>query len=435
MRRLEIPAAARRAPAIRRGQLVSSRRVVGPVIAVLLAFYLIAAIANAQVVISAAATGDPTSNANERRPANTPPPARTNQAQPLSDPFVRWGALEIRPGASLDFAHASGLRAPNGAIVSTDIATYTADFVLKRANLWSTDYSVAWTGYSSAQFRDTVSHYFRADYRLTRSDWNLDAEQTYRRSDQTLLETARQTKQETVTTHGALTLRIGHALMFTASGGQQLTFTEALADIYEWSVQPMLNYAPSKDLSLGVGSSFGYVLVYHASDLVYAKPVGTVSWRVSKKTSVDSDFGFDEWKLIAGSKKTLGALHYRLRVRVEPTDSTTLSAAAERITMAAPFHDQVGESDRESLRLRQRLFKHFDLTFGPTIERVRYQRETGDTKVAREDHVRTFDATLMTTLRSRFRISLLCRFTKNQSDAAAMSFSSRQFGIQLALHY
>lgn len=389
-----------------------------------------AVVARAQVVIGTAAAGDPTGAADRKPPAN-PQSAEAHWKDPLS----QWGTLEFRPGISVDFSHASGLRAPNGALVSTDISTYAADFVFKRADIWLGDYSAAWTNYSSAGFRDTASHYFRLNYRLTRSDWMANAEQTYRVTDQTLVETGRQTRQQAATTHGAVSVRLGRALMFTATGDQQLTFTESLADIYEWAIQPMLNYAPAKDLSVGVGSSFGYVLVYRASDIVYAKPVGTVSWHISKRTSIDSDFGFDEWKLIAGSKKTLSAFHYRVQFRAEPTESTTLSVSAERLTMAAPFHDEIGESKRESVRLRQRFFRHFDFILSSTIEDVRYRREVADGQVAREDRMRTCDATLTTTVRNRFRLSLLCRFTKNRSNAGSMSFSSRQIGAQFSFHY
>lgn len=393
-------------------------------------FLVIMQCAVGQVVVGTSA--ESTSSIRERQSAANAAPSTT---QRFEQPLTRWGQIEFRPGISLNLTRVSGLRNSSGVVASSNISTIAADFLVRRGNLWSVDYSIASIDYSGRDFRDTASQYFRANYQLSRPGWTLEAEQSYGSTDQTEAETGRQTKQQVVASRATASVQLGERWLWSNTGEQRLTFTEAFADIYEWSIQPMLNYSAAKGLSLGAGANVGYVLLYHASDMVYVTPVATLKTQLTRKTAVEAELGLDNWRLIAGTKRTTTAAHGRLQIRFDPTQTTTITAEGERLMMAVPYRDQIGQSNRASLQFRQRFFTHLELHVAPTFEQLQYRMDNPFILTAREDRIRSIDISFSTALRHRLRVALLYRYSRNQSNSVSTSYSTQQFGVRCLFHY
>lgn len=366
----------------------------------------------------------------QRRQDGTPPPLlRRREARP---PLFRAGPLAIRPSVDLTWMAASGLKTPDGAPASTHILTVAAAVEASWGDHWQLEYAPAWNRYSNPLFRQSTSQHATLYGRGQSPDLSVSFLQDYAQMDTSLVEAGRQARQQTSFTRAGILAPIGNAMAFEVTAEQRLTFTERLADIYQWSASPFFHFYTANRLRLSAGSDLGYVLVYHAPDVAFARPSVQASWHASPKITFDASAGADEWRFVGGNRKTLSGLFYRGRATYRPFKSTEIAAGAERAITAAPFRDRAAQTERYTLHARQQLVPHLVASAGAEEQWLSYLSPAGP---GRRDHLVTIDAALTLSILKRGTLSAIWRRMRDHSNVASYQFSSTQFGIEASFRY
>lgn len=353
---------------------------------------------------------------------------------PPTGPLFQWGWVGVRPRAEYRTSFADGLQLLAGRPVSTWLDTYTAGIALELGQKWRIDYSPSWVKYSNPGFRDSVNHALSADGQITKPNWSVDLSQRYTSSDTVRVETGRQTKTQYSSAQAGITRRVGERLIARFVLEQDLSFLEGLADTYKWSFRHELSGRIASDFQVGGGIATGYVLRYDTSDMFYHRPTVQLAWMPSQKFALTANGGLDRWEFVSGKLAPRTGLYVAGSARYQPFTHSTAMFTLGRGLDASPFQDQTSESSEWSLKVRQRVLRHFHVDLGMEQQSTRYVAGIGGV-LSREDDLRSFDIRLTTQILRRFTFSGSYRRTKNRSNVPGFDFAGDQIGFQIGLRY
>lgn len=363
---------------------------------------------------------------------NVPPAASTAVALP---PFYQAGPFAFRPHFDFSRAYATGVQSAPGRPLTTYIDTFQLGVGVAAGRTWLIDYQCSWLRYSRRDFRNSFGQQLVVSGRASGHDWAVAFGQRYSDTDLPVVETARQTKQQNSTSTVTVSRSLSPHLQATITGEQKLTFTEAFADNYEWSIRPGIDYEATDTLSVGADVGSGYILVYHASDVRYNRPAAHVSWQLTNKTAVAAAVGYDEWKFVAQGRGKVTGPYAQLSAIWQPFTFTTLSLTGQKSNTVTPFRNQAAEAKSWDLNLTQRLLQHFSLHLGAGGQQTQYVLAGPTISAVRSDRIRNYSARLATTFLRRGTASVYYRYAKDASNLGAFGFTSRQYGVQIGFRY
>lgn len=365
-----------------------------------------------------------------RRSSGGEPVLRNSRQEPL----YAWGRLAVRPHAQYRLLFADGVQVAAGRPVSTYIQSVAPGLLVEAGDNWSFDYTTQWMQYSHASFRDTRDHNARFDGSLSRSNWGVRVSQSYASTDSPMIETARQTAQETANTTFNALLRTRQFIL-RLQADQNFSFVEAMPDVYSWSALPSIDYQAAPGLQVGAGLGAGYLLVYRSSDMSYLRPVAQLGWQPTGKTGFDVQIGMEEWTYVATRVKRPRSLYYQASANYRPFEPTNLKLRAKRGAAGSHFQDQTMQNKGWEAAIQQRLLKHFSLSARFGSEDVEYVGQAESIAPARADRIRSFDASFGTTFRGRGSVAISYSRSKNTSTLEGYGFSSEQIGFQIGYKY
>jgi hypothetical protein len=125
------------------------------------------------------------------------PPPPLSQPPTANETPLQWGPVVLHPRLSYRHLSADGLPAPDGRRVASEIRTLAPGLTLDLGEHWTLDYSPSRNSYTARALSDSTDHAARLNGALVFQDWTLTFGQRYGRSNQALVETARQTDQKT----------------------------------------------------------------------------------------------------------------------------------------------------------------------------------------------------------------------------------------------
>ncbi|HVU33788.1 MAG TPA: hypothetical protein VHE61_10160 [Opitutaceae bacterium] len=349
--------------------------------------------------------------------------------------FLHWGPLGLRPQANYSLMFETGLQLAPGHPVSTYIQTTTAGVSLDLGDNWQASYVPSWVRYSHRGFTDSFDQNLALAGHVAHDNWAGELTEQYTKVNSPLVDTGRQTGQQSTTTVGTLDWFLGRDVGLQLIGQQKFTFVEKLADTFDWSVAPQVTYQPWKRLTIATGATLGYVMVYDAPDMMYERPTGHVTWQLTSKTALDAAVGADHWKFLGGPGASLGGLYYQVGAQYAPFAATVFSLSLQRANSAGPFRAQMSRTQGTSVALDQRLLGHLHLNLGVDQQRTIYVADTPDAAQARGDKLMTYTAKLSLNVLRRGAISVVYRLSKNASSSHGFGFSIREIGIELGVHY
>jgi hypothetical protein len=349
--------------------------------------------------------------------------------------LIHWGPFGVRPLADYSLIYETGMQVAPGHAISTYLQTVSTGVDVDVGDNWRFDYAASWLSYSHGGLQDSFNQRAGAQGKLARKTWMTAFTEDYSAMTTVLVETARQTKQQTSSTEGKFIWFPVSQFSADFTATQKLTFAERLADTLEWSGTPSVSYHPTQDIGLGIAVADGYVLVYHGPDLRYVRPSARASWQLTSKTMFSADVGQDVWRFNGSRGGETKTVYYRGGATLNPFEHTSLILTVQQSNAAVPFKAQLSKTQGSSLFLQQRLLGHLQLAVGIDQQKNRYIADLDGLPTVRSDSLLTYSGNLSLSVLRRGSVGILYRYTKNSSNLPGFGFITRQVGLEVSFHY
>ena len=376
---------------------------------------------------------------NQPRPSpqSPGPPLRPSSAEEETQesPF-RYGPFVLEPDLSYLISYGTGIQAAPGKATDVTIQTLSAGLTALEGKVWDLTYTPKWVQYSSSLFRDTVDEDARLSANVAYQDWNDEFAQSYNRSSSPLIETGRQTLQQSYGTdlrgfYGGSVAQPSLEVILH----QDIRFASLSPSVYDWNNEDWIHFpvAPQWDLAIGVGG--GYTHEDPGFDMAYTRPEVRLIWRPATKLSVDAQAGVQETKFMAQNRGFDGIPIFTANLIYQPWQTTKVTAAALRQVEASFLVDQVTVSSSFNVQVQQRLLNHYYLTMQASTGKANYLSTGADLASVRGDQTDSLQASLNTTVFRRLNLGINASRTHNSSSVPGFGFSSNQYGVQVGLKY
>lgn len=385
----------------------------------------------AQDVIMSAPT-EPLLPATLRASAPPPPPSRA--PGPPDTPY-KIGPVIFHPHLSYSYINAEGLPAQDGRRVASEIHTVSTALTADLGPRWTLAYSPTWVSYTARAMSDTFDHAFGLSGAMSYQDWAFTFAESYSASTPTLIETGRQTEQETWGTNLGATYSFSPKLQFNGAASVNERYTSVAPRTRSWSGQAGLNLLFSPRLNFNARTVFSYTELSEASD-TYGEGFSTgLAWTPMDKLTLSLNGGMDFTHSTSSAGLDLSNPVLDVSVSYQPFETTGISLSAARKVSTSLFQDQVTESLQWGIALQQRLLGRYYLNASYNRQEADYVATTALAAAGRADRVETLSASLTTKLLGRLSVSATFQQSKNTSNTALFSFSSKQYGISLSCDF
>jgi hypothetical protein len=345
--------------------------------------------------------------------------------------LLRWGPVNARPHVIGRITYGDGIQAQPGNQSKTLTESISPGVLLEIGRLWKLDYTPTLTFYSDKAFKDTLGHSVVFFGGTTYGGLSLNLSQAYAATSDPLIETARQTDQETYTTDIGGLLYFNSGFMLEMSGHQEFRFAEALNSSKTWSTTEFLNYQLSPRLGVAIGGGAGYNKVTVGSDTMYEMILGRITSRVANKLNLSINGGIDIVQFVNGPSGSLLIPIYGAAVDYRPFEFTTITLSGNRTITPSLFQDLLTESTDISLALNQRLFGLLYATISGGFRNTAYLSTTSAGATNREDETANLMGSLSYSFWRKLSSTIYYQYAQNTSSSTGFSFTSSQVGLIL----
>jgi hypothetical protein len=354
---------------------------------------------------------------------------------PEETPLLQWGPVALHPHLLYRLVYGSGIQTAPGHPAKSVIHEVSPGLLCAVGSHWTNDYTPTWTFYSNHRLRDTLDHAEKLTGANAYEDWAFGLSQSYLSSSAPLVETGRQTAQESYSTDINATHQFSTEMSLELAASQNLRFTDKFANTREWSTMNWLNYQFWPRLGAAIGAGVGYVDVDVGTDQNFEQCQGRVNWLATDKISFQVHGGVEDRHFIGANTSDLinpilgGAIQY------QPFETTTLILNADHVVTTSFFTNQVAESTSVTATLDQRLLERLTLSVGGGYHIVRYVASANGAAGGRQDDHYTLGIRLSTTFLQRGTIAALYHLSNNSSNRAGFGYSSNQFALEIGYRY
>ncbi len=365
-----------------------------------------------------------------------PPPLLSRPPSGPETPYQLGGVFVLHPRLSFSQMWTDGLPIQGqGSRGESNISTLSAGLTLDAGDNWSLDYSPSRVNYSNDSLADSTQQSVRIRGDLSAQDWSINFNQSYNKSNQIIVETARQTDRKNLSTQLGGSYRYSPKLHLSLSGGLNDSTSSQTAKQRSYSVQGSVGYLLSAQLTLSVNPAYNYTEVDAAPDYASQSLSALISWQPAEKVTLSLGAGFDSrsTKASAGLDETTPLLNFALSYA--PFETTSLSLTYARSSSASFFSSQATDNRNLSISLSQRLLGRFYIAANYAKSRRDYQSLVNNLAVNREDDVEALSFRLSTRFLKRLTASLIHQESKNRSNLAAFGYSSQQSGFEIGYSY
>lgn len=308
---------------------------------------------------------------------------------------------------------------------------------VRLAEQWSLSYRPTFSWYSNEAFTDQVSHSATLKGTGMIRETDVGLSQTYSRSNDVLVETAQQTKQETWSTNGS----IGHSLTertrLVGSGNLQLRYTEAFTDSEAVQASVGLTHRFAEQLDLGVSAGAGYTTMNPGVDYTIQTLGLNVQWKPGTRLTIDSSIGFQITRFRVTNSSNRSSPTYNVSANYQIFEFTTLSLAANRSASASYFSSQLNDRSRVSISVNQRVLEKLSLSLSASSDKSDYLSSptTFGSTFGRVDRGHSYQASLATTLVEKLSLSLTWQYNRYRSNRVGYTYNSSMIGASAGWHF
>jgi hypothetical protein len=300
---------------------------------------------------------------------------------------------------------------------------------------WRLDYTPTLSFYSSKEFKDTLGHYALLTGGTVYKDWTFRLSQIYNLTSQPLIETGRQTEQESFVTAINASHYFGSKLMLDVGLNQNFLSAQEFSGSKTWSTMDWLNWQSSSRLSFGVGLGGGYQSVSSGFDMSFEQFQVRTDARIAQKLTFSLNGGGEVRQIIDSGADPLINPIYGASIIYRPFDVTTLSLSGNRAINPSLLRGEVSETTTVSVALTQRLLGVLYLTLSGSYLNTRFILSNSLLEVNRNDDTLSFRANLSYPFTQHGSAAIFYNYSDNSSTEADFNFSSHQVGLELAYRF
>ena len=365
-------------------------------------------------------------------------PVSVTPAQPTipESPFS-YGPLVLEPDLAYNLTYETGIQVAPGQAADVTCQSLSAAMVLQGGTIWNLAYIPKWVRYSSSLFQDTVDQSAKLGTNLTYEDWAFQVAQAYSKSADPLIETGRQTGQQSYGTDfkGLYGSGAAQQLSLEVDFDQNILFATLSPSTYNWTNADWVHYLITPQLDFAAGSGFGYTHEDPGIDSAYLEPQAKIVWKPSVKVTLDVQAGLEERRYYTADRETSQTPSFSANFTYEPVETTKLTATGNRGLGSSLFADLVTVSTTFDLQISQRLLTYFYLSLEGSTAKINYISTESALSTVRGDTTDSAQASLSTVIFRRITIGLSASRVRNASSQSGFAFTSGQYGIQAALKY
>lgn len=342
--------------------------------------------------------------------------------------WLHWAHLRV------NYSHSysdGGLVSP-GETESTITQTLSPGITILLGDRWSLSYTPSFVFYSSDRYEDGIDHRIALDGRFDWAGWYFGFGQGYAlSSSQTLVETARQTDQQSFTTRLSAGRGLSSKVSVDLGIDQSIRLAADYTDVYEWSTMNWLNYQAAPRLSYGPGIGFGYTRTTPGTDMTFEQFEGRVSWHATDKVDMTVHGGVEDRQMLGSGLSDLVSPLFGASVQWRPFEVTTVSFHVDHSINASYFDDQVTESTTLGGSLSQRLLKKLMLSVSGGYRTGEYVASAPGVADTRKDDTVYVSVRLSTRFLRAGTIGAFYSYSENLSNADDYAYSDNRMGFDV----
>ena len=349
--------------------------------------------------------------------------------------FLDWGPVKARPHLSTLISYGNGLRSQSGGDANTLIEQVSPGVLFELGSKWRLDYTPTMSFYSSKEFKDTLAHSVSLSGGTTYQDWSFGLSQSYYTSSQPLIETGRQTEQESFDTSFSAARHFNSKLLLELGLTQSFRSAQEYTGSRSWSTMDWLNYQISPSVSVAAGLGGGYDNLDVGSDMAFEQVQGRINVRVAEKLTLSINAGGESRQVLDLNGDPLINPIYGASILYYPFQFTTLSLSGNRAVSASLLQGQINESSGISLALSQRLLGIFYTTLSGGFRKNHYIQSDNAFSLDRADDTVSFAAHISYGFTQGGTIALFYNHNENTSTASGFGLSSSQIGLEFTYRF
>lgn len=348
---------------------------------------------------------------------------------------LQLGPVLFRPAINYKYTDANNLLRSIGDEQDSEIQDISLDLNFDYQEFWSFSYRPTWTYYSNDLFEDSDSHsaQFSSDFSV--ADWRIGFNQSFRDSNNSLVQTGSQTEQESWGTTLSASRQLNSSLYIDLSTDQDIRSTNIYSDVSENSVSAWLRHQASPTASSSIGVTWGYADIDPGLNTEYMQFLLRFGFKPSDKLTANLQGGIDSREIDAQGFDKEDNPTYNASLQYQPFDYTTIGINLSRSVSASYFSNFNNETEAITFSLRQRLLGRFFLTASLGERSSEYLDLLGAFAVGRADDYDSFSVNLSTTLVDKLNVSAFYRKNENATNLIGYGFSSDQTGFQIGYRY
>jgi hypothetical protein len=377
-------------------------------------------------------------------------PGAQAAAIPLGPGIPVWGPVKLHPSFAYSLFAGTGIESLPGQQGNIIVQTVAAGLLFDLGSHWRLDYSPTYTIYANPAYRDTLAHSAVLTGGTTYEDWAFSFSQTYLKSDEPLVETGMQTREEAFGTTLSAVYQMSSKLSLNMGAQQLLRETSQFNNVDSWTGNAGLNYQFIPQLGMGLELGGGYNAVSPGPSMPFETVEGTLNFRPGPKLMLTLSGGAEDLQFVDPSAPSIVEPIFSAALGYEPFFGTALSLTASRSVSPSFFGNNYEVATRLGGSIRQRLSHKWSLILngGYTTEPVTtivpgplpqyffgvppprsFLTET------EAENATSFSARLSYAFVRQGAFTIFYTTTRNSSGQSNFAFSSTQYGFSIGYRY
>jgi hypothetical protein len=349
--------------------------------------------------------------------------------------LLQWGPVTVRPFLNSRTTYGNELASRSGSRESSWVEEFSPGALFQIGTKWQLDYTPTLTFYSSKEFTDHVDHNVNFSGGTSYENWRFGLSQTYTRTADSLIETGRQTDEQTFGTGINASRYMGSRLLLELGFNQSFRDTQEFTSSRTWSTMNWLNYQFTHRMSAGIGIGGGFEDVTPGFDMAFEQVQAKVNVRIAQKLDLAINGGGEVRQILDSGGDPLVNPIYSASIQYHPFQYTTLSLSGGRTISASLLEGNISEDTSISLALNQRLLGMFYLTLSGGYSTVRFIASDNTQQLNRADETISFAANLSYRYSNHGSMSVFYNISDNLSSDGGFSYTSHQVGFDIGYRF
>ncbi|HRP03611.1 MAG TPA: outer membrane beta-barrel protein [Opitutaceae bacterium] len=341
----------------------------------------------------------------------------------------------FNPSLQYTLSYGDNLAAYNGSDANSAVHQLSPSLYVQAAERVVIRYSPTFIWYSSKELQDRTDHSLSASAGAGVGNTDLNVGASYSRTSLPLVETGRQTLQDSWSVNGGANVALGERTNLDLSAGFGGRNTDEFTDMKSVNAFAWLRRRVGSTLTLSGGLGASKDDVDPGADISSRQAKVGAIWDPGPKLTLSLELGVNS-SSFEGSEDDHGTPVYSGDVSYKLTELTTFSLGARRGVTSSYYANQMSDNESYTLGLSQRLLGHFNFSAGLSWNKSRYiVRDVQAGVREREDEYQSASLALSTMLMQRFSVSLSWNRARNLSNTVGFSRTSTLWGLSIGWKY